>query len=230
MPEVVGRASWQEAADIVRDRIRSGLLATGDRLPPERDFARELGIARPTLREALKALQAEGYLETRRGAAGGSFVADTSALQQSWLELMAADVDELNDILDFRIAVESQCSYLAAQRRTKEDLELLDSAIAAMSELTSAEGFRQTDAQFHSAVTTAARSPRLERAVHTGRAAMFLPVDRFVRDYRIEDTLRAHIEVLEAVRSGDAEQARAAMAAHVEHTRRELHAVLKEAF
>jgi DNA-binding transcriptional MocR family regulator len=69
VPEVVGRTSWQGAADLVRDLIRSGELATGDRLPPERDFARQLGIARPTLREALKALQAETVVKERTSTA-----------------------------------------------------------------------------------------------------------------------------------------------------------------
>ena len=100
-------------ADGLRGRIHRGELGPGDRLPPELVLAEQLGVGRLQLREALLALEIDGYLVARRGAAGGRFVTELVAPYNQWIEQMRRDLDALNDIVDFRLAVECEVARLA---------------------------------------------------------------------------------------------------------------------
>lgn len=72
--ELPGRTLVEELAGLLRSRIQSGELIAGDRLPAQREPARDLGVARPTLQHALRVLESQGFARTKRGATGGTFV------------------------------------------------------------------------------------------------------------------------------------------------------------
>ncbi len=98
--------------------IRLGMLGAGDQLPPERELAEHLQVSRVTLREAIAALRDMGYLQTRRGRAGGTFVVfQDAAVPSGNAVAMAREMgDELHDALDFRRVVEPGAAALAATR------------------------------------------------------------------------------------------------------------------
>lgn len=205
-------------ADDLRARIHRGELGPGDRLPAERELAGDLGVSRQRLRDALRELEGEGYLLSRRGAHGGWFVTELARPFAAWAARSRHDID---DMVDFRLAVECRAAALAAGRRSRQDLRAMTDAVEA---LTDAEprAYRLADVAFHSAVALAARSERLFAAVERARGELFEPVEELWHDHRTSESQESHRAVLDAIEASDPEAAAKAMADHIETTRREL--------
>jgi GntR family transcriptional repressor for pyruvate dehydrogenase complex len=212
------------AARHIRSLIFSGQLRPGDRLPAGRDLADRLGISRVTLRLGLKALEGAGYLETSKGAHGGSRVSDMDRLLCCWSDWMRQNSQDLDDIFEFRTIVEARIAELAAEVRTLEELERIEAADAMYGE-TRASLFRW-DVEFHDALARAAHSPRLEEAMIAVRGELFLPVEQALHEHRTEDVHAFHKAIIAAVRHQDAPRAAAAMKDHIADTRSMVHRAL----
>lgn len=145
----------------LEQRILEGVLKSGDRLPAEREFALELGVSRPCLREAIQKLASRGMLYSRHG--GGTYVADqlSDSLASPWAQMLASHPALNEDLLEFRAVLESQSADWAATRATPADLErlkrCLDSARSAMGSLDS-EAVTLADLEFHQALAEAAHN------------------------------------------------------------------------
>jgi GntR family transcriptional repressor for pyruvate dehydrogenase complex len=205
------------AASYVRSLIFSGELRPGDWLPPGRELAERLGISRVTLRLGLKALEGAGYIVTSRGAHGGSRVSDSAQILRCWSGWLQQNADELEDIFEFRTNVETRIAWLAAERRSAEDLQRIEAADAMFGE-TRASLFRW-DVEFHDALAQAAHSRRLEEAMIAVRGELFLPVDQALHEHRAEDVHALHKTIVAAVQAQDPPRAREAMRVHIEDTR-----------
>jgi DNA-binding FadR family transcriptional regulator len=216
----------ESLAGQLRTLIHQGSLGPGDRLLPERELAEQLGVGRDSLREAIKLLQGSGYVVVRRGAHGGTFVTELEEPYARWLTSMREDLGELNDILDFRIAIETRAAALAAERRDEDDLA---SQRIAIEQLVQAEGrssFRHADSAFHTAVAHAARNRRLESSIQYARGELFSPTDHLWFTELIESCQRGHQAIYEAINRRDPRGAAQAMEAHIEDTREDLWALL----
>jgi DNA-binding FadR family transcriptional regulator len=153
----------EETVERLGTAIRLGLLGPGDRLPPERELADQLGIARSTLRQALMSLTESGHLVAQRGRGGGTFVSDAPPLaESSRVELSGGHWREL---LDFRIAVEVGAAVLAAERAEPGDLAPLHAHIDTMRAATDFSAYRRADVFFHLGIAEASRSARLVAAM-----------------------------------------------------------------
>ena len=154
--------TFEETVERLGTAIRLGLLPPGSRLPSERALADQLRISRSTLRQALTTLVQSGHLVSTRGRTGGTFVAERPPLAE-------ADAKPLGDdawaVLDYRVAVETGATILAAERGEKEQLDRLRELVAQMVEATRFEDYRRADIRFHIGIAEAARSPRLVRAM-----------------------------------------------------------------
>lgn len=203
------------AVRYLRAMIFSGQLRPGDRLPPERDLGALLGISRMTLRLALKALESTGYLVTTRGSHGGSRVTDADGLLLCWRRWMQEHSTELDDIFEFRLTVETRLAALAAERRTDEDLRLMDSAVAREAEPQDWSSLFRTDMDIHNAIARAARSPRLEQAMVQARGDLFVPVDLKQLQQREQEVHETHAGIVGAIRERDAERAAGLMREHL---------------
>lgn len=219
--------SARAIADGIRSRIHRGELGPGDQLPPERQLAEQLGIGRLRLREALALLEEDGYVVARRGVTGGRFVTELHAPYSQWLEQMRRDLGELDDIVDFRLAVECEAARLAASRCTKVDVTALRSSIRALERATTPRAYRSADLAFHRALSAAARSPRLAAAVDQARGEMFSPADELWFDGRSAASARDHELVTNACEARDATLAAEIMARHIEQTRQDIQDLLK---
>lgn len=211
-PGALSQTASDGAVQFIRSLIHSGELGPGDRLPPARELSAQLGISRLTLHTALKALEALGYLTIRRGTQGGAFVSSLPELMSLWAEWMRNNVEEIDDVLDFRIAVETKASALAAQRRSAEDLAGIEAAIERPWGDT--PSFLRADAEFHRAVARAAHNARLDKAIRMARRELFLPV----HDERVRSVEEEHRAVFLAIREQDPISAAAAMEAHIRYT------------
>jgi GntR family transcriptional repressor for pyruvate dehydrogenase complex len=149
----------EETVERLGTAIRLGLLGPGARLPPERDLAEQLGIARSTLRLALLSLTESGHLIALRGRGGGTFVAEAPPMAES-TRIELSD-EHWRELLDYRIAVEVGAVVLAAERARPEDLARLEEHVEAMNEVADFSVYRRADVFFHLGIAEAARSARL---------------------------------------------------------------------
>lgn len=156
----VPRISDTIAASL-EQRILEGSLKPGDRLPPERELAIELGVSRPSLREAIQKLASKGMVQSRQG--GGTYV--TAALESSfsdpWQDMMGKHPNLREDMLEFRRMLEGQAAEWAAERATDADLQRLDQtfkALMAAFESEDAQIRSDADIAFHQAIGDAAHN------------------------------------------------------------------------
>ncbi len=220
-------AAHELVLEQVRSAVMLGRYEPGESLPPERELARFLDVSRTTVREAVAVLVSEGLLEVKRGRGGGLFV--RSAVpppmdRQTLTEQRAI----MRSVFDFRIAVESMCAELAADRRTKTDLRRLRVIHDEMTGLratndsdptpAAAARFLSLESDFHTAIAEAARSPQLAAAMVEGRVSMFRPVAAIFN--RLEDNVdHLHAEMIDAIESQDGALANSLMRRHIEGTR-----------
>ena len=131
------RRLYRQIADQIRDLIRSGEFVAGARLPPERDLAKQLGVSRPSVREALIALEVEGLVEVRIGSGiyvlGPSVKAD--GLEGPGADAAAAEVHATAgpfELMRARYPIESECAALAAKSAKKAQIAAIEEALEAM--------------------------------------------------------------------------------------------------
>ena len=223
---VTSQTLSQAVADHIRLMIHRGEVGPGDRLPAERELAGQLGVARISLREAIKALQEDGYVEVRRGARGGTYVTELDVPVARWRARMRAESGEFSDIVDFRIALETESARLAAHRHHDADLAAMRDAIAELERADGRAAFRLADSRFHSALARASGNARLQNAIETARAELFATHDLLPFTDPIAESVRDHQAVYVAVRAGDGDGAAAAMRDHIENARAQLHEIV----
>ncbi|MEJ3744059.1 FCD domain-containing protein [Actinomycetes bacterium KLBMP 9797] len=204
--------------------IKLGMVQVGERLPSERELAERLRVSRVTLREAIGALRDAGYLESRRGRGGGTFVVSATAAWPAGGQPDAVRVardmgDALPDALDFRRVVEPGAAGLAASRAlAAADRQQLVTCLTASRDRDPGTR-RVADSRLHLAIAAASGSPSLAAAV----ADVQLTLDRLLAAIpviarNLDHSDAQHSQVVEAVLAGDVLGARAAMEEHCDAT------------
>lgn len=209
---------YRQIAEQLRTLIATGELMPGSRLPAERDLAKQLGVSRPSVREALIALEVEGVIDVRTGSGiyvrpGAVGAAKPSAHDPGeWgpLELMRA-----------RELVEGEVAALAARHARRTQIAAIADALARMRD-DAAAGItpRAGDEAFHTAVAQACGNEVLRDTVRGYWQARSGPLFERLGDYfenpaSWSAALLEHAAVLEAIRCHDAASARQAMQAHL---------------
>jgi GntR family transcriptional repressor for pyruvate dehydrogenase complex len=217
-----GRSAPDDIATLLRAQINGGEIGPGDRLPNERELASSFGVARLTLRQALRTLIGEGYLTSKRGNNGGTFVTDLAQPQLVWLDRARRHPEWVVDLLDFRKAVETRTAALAAVRASSAHLTEMRRAVDASAEPASRGVFRQADHLFHLSLAEASGSPRLRAAMLRARGELFVPVDAVAYEDRFRQTFDEHSVILAAVAAGDPAAAAAAMESHLDSSLHDL--------
>jgi DNA-binding FadR family transcriptional regulator len=216
--------AFEETVERLLTAIKLGLAEPGSRLPAERDLAERLNVSRVTLREAIRALQHSGYVESRRGRYGGTFV---SAVLPKLTKTAARRLTkktgyELDDTLTLREVLEAGAAERAALSAPEAGgADAL--ALAACFENCAAAGdvaeYRRLDSRFHLAVAETAGSPSLTAAVAQIRMRVNGFLDSIpVLERNLAHSEHQHAEIVAAILAGDAEAARKAMAEHLSAT------------
>ena len=210
-------------AEQIRRQVGLRLIGRGDVLPPERELARTFGVGRATVQQALRELEADGLVESRRGRHGGTFVlgpaAGDPALAPLLEEARAARAD-VAEALAFRAVVEPAAAALAATRRDPADLDRLRLEVAATAGAgDDDETFMRHDTAFHVAIGAAARNRFLFEAIERERLELnrvfpLLPGSAAWHSRSAAE----HANVLAAIEEGDANAASAAMTLHLTHS------------
>jgi DNA-binding FadR family transcriptional regulator len=198
----------------LRSLIFSGQLAPGDKLPSERELAAQFGIARITLRLALRSLETVGFLVIKIGSKGGTWINDAPTITQRWEEWMRAHKHQIAEMLEFRSVVEIEIASLAAQRRTAKDMKLLETTGHVGEE--PRPSLVRWHFGFHDALAKAAHNRYLEQAMMTIRGELFVPADWVLTGHRLADIQNVHDQILAAVRDKDPVRAAEEMRIHLE--------------
>ena len=230
----VPRISDAIAATLER-RILEGSLRPGDRLPPERELAAELGVSRPSLREAIQKLASKGMVQSRQG--GGTFVTDAleSSFSDPWQDMMGKHPNLREDMLEFRRMLEGQAAEWAAERATEADLQRLEHSFGALKAAFESDNTDQrsdADIAFHQAIGDAAHnvlighlSGALLRLMHDNIRLNLGELKGVPAASRL--LMSQHEAIYNAVRESKPQAARAAAETHIDFVRETLAQTLR---
>jgi DNA-binding FadR family transcriptional regulator len=217
--------AFEDTVGRLLQTIRLGVLHPGESLPPERELAIRLGVSRDTVREAIKSLAEAGYLVSRRGRYGGTFLAEE--LPAPGAGAVGVRPTEIHDVLTLREVLEVGAARTAAGRRLgTADRDELWSRMAAVRAADPAD-YRRLDSRLHLAIAEATGAPSLVALVAENRMRVNALLDRIPLLARnIAHSDEQHEAILVAILAGDADSAGAAMLAHVGGTAALLHGFL----
>ena len=214
----------------LENRILEGSLKAGERLPAERELALDLGVSRPSLREAMQKMVAKGLLTTRHG--GGTFVTDQldAYFVDPWQGMLKGHPLLHRDLLEFRQMLESQAAALAAERATEADVRQLDATYAALEMAYAGDDVYaciDADVAFHQAIAEAAHNllishltTSLMRVIH-GHVASNL-AHLHVQPQRRGQLQALHRAIWQAIRTRQPPQAAVAADAHIDFVRQSI--------
>ena len=201
----------------LREMIKKGSL--GDRLPPERDLAREMGVSRQTLRSGIRSLSAGGFLKSRRGA--GTFVVkteDVPTLDTTPLRIMAKLHEfSAEEMFEARIALEIEIVGLAARNAKIENIMKMSDAIAEMfSALDEPKKFLAHDMQFHKCIAEASGNRMLTMLMRLVTQVIFETRSKTVKHATdLRQAAEMHRKIYRAIRDRNPAKAHEAMREHL---------------
>ena len=216
---VDNRRLYRQIADQIAALIEGGEYRAGQRLPPERDLAKQLGVSRPSVREALIALEVEGYVEVRMGS--GVYVTD----RREGSARAAAGSGPF-ELIRARWMIESECAALAAKNATKAQVKAIEEALDEME--AARDGGKvplEADRAFHLRIAEATGNSALVLVVQTLWDQRTGPL--FLRLEHHYDTpglwtvaIKEHRDIVAGIARHDAGAARTAMRKHMDHAAR----------
>lgn len=214
---VENRRLYRQIADQITALIEGGEYSAGQRLPPERDLAKQLGVSRPSVREALIALEVEGYVEVRVGS--GVYVVDRQSAAKTSLPADSGPFE----LIRARSLIEGECAALAARSATRAQVRAMEEALDAM-EAARDGGVMPLDDDrlFHLRIAEATGNSALVLAVQTlwdqRTGPLFLRLEHhFDTPALWTVAIREHRDIVAAIARHDPGAARAAMRRHMKH-------------
>lgn len=222
----------QALVDRIMDLIKNGVIDRNRRLPPEREFARQLGVSRNLLREALVTLECAGCIEAR--GRNGLFVRETDLedLDSGFRNMNLWPEDTMRQLMEMRILIEVPATGLAAGRKSPEQLEKLHECIRQLKRIHSdgekyeGEG-AHWDSLLHTVIVDSANNKVLSR-VYEGLSAL---MEKYIGNSRRnlfsnqewpEKILRQHTGLVEAIEGGDFHRAEDLAREHIYEAMKQL--------
>jgi DNA-binding FadR family transcriptional regulator len=211
------RRLYRQIAAQLSALIASGEFAVGQRLPSERELASQLGVSRPSLREALIALELEGLVEVRVGA--GIWVTASSGRDPT--TPVQHEGEGPFELLRARWLIEGEIAAVAAREATAADLATIRAALTEMEQLQKkAQDFSASDREFHLRIAASTRNGVLQAVVEDlwdrGRGAMWRLMEQHFQTPALQvASVNDHRAILQALVAHDPREARNAMRAHL---------------
>jgi GntR family transcriptional repressor for pyruvate dehydrogenase complex len=213
---------YEQIVQQIEESILKGELSEGSQLPAERDLAKQFGVSRTAVREAIKALQEKGLVDAFPGR--GTFVTNgTSNSMRRSLDriIKSGEPDGLAYLVEVREILEPEIAALAAVRATDQDLAAMQESLDVMeSARQDSDAFIEADLDFHLALAEAAANPIVLSLIDS---IVGLLREQRLRIFRIpggpECGQHHHMRILEAIQRHDPQEARAAMQAHLSQVR-----------
>lgn len=211
-----------DIAAILRDEIQKETLKPGEKLPTESMLAKEFGVSRTVIREALARLKYDGLLDTRQGK--GASVTNIHMRHSFRLEPIG-DItkEEFGHLMELRAIVESDTAYLAALKRSESNIRRLKSCLDLMNEavLSGTDG-TGPDLEFHKEIAKASGNPYLFEFIQflNGRLKEIIKIAReqAIIERLSEVVHKEHVAIFNAIVDGDFFKARNNMVRHITNT------------
>lgn len=198
-------------------------LLPGDKLPPERQLAELLAVSRPSLREALHILQAQGIVQIKHGQ--GTFIQEPRVAQELRASLLST-THGLNELFDAREVLEVPASKWATEKATKEDIRLLRATLNQIDTITAIEPIdydqlQSLDAKFHLTIVGIAGNRFINQTLNVLQDVMRMSMETTLRlPGRSEISRNEHHEILAAIENGDGELASKLTLKHITGARK----------
>jgi GntR family transcriptional regulator, transcriptional repressor for pyruvate dehydrogenase complex len=200
----------------VEEQILSGRLKPGDKLPGERELSELLGVSRPSVREAMRALESLGIVTAAAGSGkkAGSTIANEPSIALSYF--LRAHVGLANfkftDVIETRIALERATAEAAAERATAEDLEAFHKLLDEMRADRNPGAFYERDSEFHVAIAKASGNAMLSSFMEAVRGAIRQQMVSATAnsenwDEIVDDLIPQHEKIATAIEKGEAQRA-----------------------
>lgn len=221
--------AFEEAIKRLLQAIKLGAVTVGERLPPERTLAKRLGVSRVTLREALKALTEAGFVESRRGRSGGTFITYRPENHHPAKPPDATAMGEqLDDALVLRDVLEPGAAATAAARVLGDEAQaFLQARLDAVADTHARETHRLADARLHLAIAELSGSVGLIAAVADVQMTLSELLEAIpVLAHNIEHSQEQHVAIVDAILDGDTVAARQRMHDHCAGSAALLHGFL----
>lgn len=210
---------YEQVVDQIKSMIIDGTLKKGDKLPTERDLAEQLQISRASIREAIRALEVIGLVESKQGA--GNFIKESfeESLFQPLSMMFMLEESNPHEILELREVLELETSILAAKKITDEELEVLEVLIKKLKESNDEDQSVIIDKEFHYTIARASRNLLIMNVLHV----ISQLIDEFIKDARKkilsnvdnrEYLIRQHELLFEALKERNSDKAYEATKGH----------------
>jgi GntR family transcriptional regulator, transcriptional repressor for pyruvate dehydrogenase complex len=221
----------EQVAKRLAARITAGDWRPGEKLPSEAELCKAFGVGRSSLREALTSLAFIGLIRVRAG--GGSYVAEQSSayFTSSWLkDGLLTNEKALREFVEARMILESELAGLCAERIVPEELQELELLVERMkASRHDAAAFSKLDLSFHLIMGMAAKNEVLNNILAGVREkTMELITKSLLLEEGMENAMRGHIKVLEALRQRNPAKAREAMLHHLQSFQRGYNVLFEE--
>ena len=217
-PQIPQRLTDQTADRLLHMIDSNPAYPPGAKLPNEPRLCQLFGVSRTTLREAVRSLAAQGYVEVRRGS--GTFVLDRSPAPDIGLQRLEGLRTRLRDLFEIRMMLEPQAARLACLRGTDEELqEIARRAECVAQAIREGKNFSQPEETFHQAFVAATHNPFMEQLlpiIHNALHEAWAALD--VESLLAQPTLQDNELLMGFLRQRDEEGVQYAMAAHIRHT------------
>lgn len=204
----------------IRQLILDRRLKTGDSLPSQRELSRQLAVGVPAVREALKNLEAIGLIEIRHGKRTVVKQVDMEALLDSVSPAIQLTEAEVVHLLEFKEIIETRCAFLAAQRATPENLELMRQYLDLMEQSQGDDRrFAEADYLFHLTIVQAARNPVMNRVMKVIEHMLARAIEKAagLHEWRPR-ALKMHERIFQAIQKGEGRSAALAVEKLIDET------------
>ncbi len=213
----------RDGAQRIRDTLLDGSLAPGARLPTERELVRRFGVPRNAVRRTLAQLEAEGSITRHVGR--GTFVAGAAAADA--IPASSAAHTSPAELMEARLRIEPALAELIVTNATSADFERMEACLERAEKAATLDEFELWDAALHEALAEATHNRFVTRVLDMVTAVRQQSEwgklkDRIVTSERRIRYQHEHREIVRALKARDADSARAAIAAHLQHARRNL--------
>lgn len=214
--------AYEVVIEAIKKKIKNGEIKKGEKLRPEREIAEDLGVSRASVREAIRALDVIGLIESRQGA--GNYIKETfeESLIQPLSVMFLLEQNDFTEINEFRSILESQAAVLAAERIDEEDIQKLEKLIDEMSKTSDEAKNVEIDKELHYIIDNASKN----RVISSILAVISELIDESIKGTRSElarmdaenskKLLEIHRELVDAMKNRNKTKAYEAMQKHRE--------------
>jgi DNA-binding FadR family transcriptional regulator len=217
----------------IEDRIFRRELLPGDHLPPERELARQFGVSRITIRDALRSLESRGFIFVRVGAGGGAIISEPTieAVGETLYDMLRRHQITLSELIEARNSVEPAIAEIAARNATPEDIDALWQTLAQAEKDLGSKPFMPSSIAFHVALATASHNTVLASTIYALRTTFYAALAELRQPVTEmpQVAIHEHQEIIRAIQARDGALARQLMYDHLRYFESHVREVLGDA-